>query len=410
MRPMLDHRQPPCIVLGLETQIGLCVVRELGRAGVRVIGIAQEGGAIGRSSRYLTASIVVAEPRSELLVQAIRAIGERYGPCPLLAISETNLSWLAANRDAFGQVTPVLPQSAALRVVLDKQATLEAARAVGISTPVSIQPRAGWQLDELLTQCRLPVVLKWSDPNSVVTELERHGLSLRKAEYVHAPAELRAALERYSPLGKWPLIQEYCGGYGLGQFFFMHDGKALRRFQHRRVAEWPPEGGFSSVCDGVPLDQHADLQAQSIALLKAIGWQGVAMVEYRYDPVRREAKLMEINGRFWGSFPLAFHSGAGFALLSYRQALGLPMDGLPAPRCDLRCRMVATELKRLVRIVLQPGQIADSIFTVQPWREICRFVVDFFRPNVRYYVWSADDPRPFFADLRNLIRSVLRCS
>jgi len=146
---MLDHRQPPCIVLGLETQIGLCVVRELGRAGVRVIGIAQEGGAIGRSSRYLTASIVVAEPRSELLVQAIRAIGERYGPCPLLAISETNLSWLAANRDAFGQVTPVLPQSAALRVVLDKQATLEAARAVGISTPVSIQPRAGWQLDEL---------------------------------------------------------------------------------------------------------------------------------------------------------------------------------------------------------------------------------------------------------------------
>ena len=150
--------------------------------------------------------------------------------------------------------------------------------------------------------------------------------------------------------------------------------------------------------------------AYSIALLKAIGWQGVAMVEYRYDPVRREAKLMEINGRFWGSFPLAFYSGAGFALLSYRQALGLPMDGLPAPRCDLRCRMVATELKRLVRIVLQPGQIADSIFTVQPWREICRFVVDFFRPNVRYYVWSADDPRPFFADLRNLIRSVLRCS
>lgn len=410
MRANPDHPQPPCIVLGLETQIGLCVVRELGRAGVRVIGIAQEDGAIGLSSRYLVGSIVVAEPRSEALVQAIRAIGERYGPCPLLAISETNLSWLTANPDAFGQVVPVVPPAAALRVVLDKQATLEIARVIGISTPVSIQPCAGWQLDELVRQCRLPVVLKWSDPNSVVAALERHGLSLLKAEYVHTTVELRAALERYAPLGQWPLIQEYCGGYGLGQFFFMQDGKALRRFQHRRVAEWPPEGGFSSVCDGVSLDQHVDLQAQSIALLNAIGWQGVAMVEYRYDPARREAKLMEINGRLWGSFPLAFYSGAGFALLSYRRAVGLPLDGLPAPRCDLRCRMVATELKRLVRIVLQPGRMADRTFAVHPWRECCRFVVDFFRPNVRYYVWSSEDPRPFFADLRNLMGRVLRRS
>jgi len=134
------------------------------------------------------------------------------------------------------------------------------------------------------------------------------------------------------------------------------------------------------------------------------------MVEYRFDPARQEAKLMEINGRFWGSFPLAFHSGARFALLSYRQGAGLPLGDPAAPRTDLRCRMVATELKRLLRVILQPGLIADRTFPVRPWNEVCRFVRDFFQSNVRYYVWSSDDPRPFLTDLGNLIYKVLRLS
>ncbi len=37
MRATPDHPQPPCIVLGLETQIGLCVVRELGPARANIL-------------------------------------------------------------------------------------------------------------------------------------------------------------------------------------------------------------------------------------------------------------------------------------------------------------------------------------------------------------------------------------
>ncbi|TMQ77792.1 carboxylate--amine ligase [Candidatus Accumulibacter phosphatis] len=401
---------PPCIVLGLETQIGLCIVRELGQAGVRVIGIAHDWGAIGLRSRYLTERLVVEEPRSDLLRQSIRAIGNRYGPCPLLAISEANLSWLDKHRGEFGQVFPVLPDAAAMSIVLDKRATLKAALAVGITPPASIQPEPGWQVSDLLEQCRLPAVLKWSDPNAAAPLLARHGLPLLKAEYAHTPEELLMALERYSPIGAWPIVQEYCKGYGLGQFFFMHQGKALQRFQHRRVAEWPPEGGFSSVCEGVPLSEHTELQARSIALLRSIGWEGVAMVEFRFDPETQEAKLMEVNGRFWGSFPLAYYSKAGFALLSYQLGAGLPLVDLATPRSDLRCRMVSTELKRLARIVLQRGEIADHAFLVRPWHELWRFIRDFFRSNVRYYVWSLDDPQPFIADLREMIGNTLRRS
>ena len=198
---------------------------------------------------------------------------------------------------------------------------------------------------------RYPVVVKWADPIAAMARLHAHGLALQKLEFAADEAALRRIGERFAPAGIWPLIQEYCPGRGLGQFFFMHEGRAVRRFQHQRIAEWPPEGGFSSVCDAVPLSHHQELQERSIALLQAIGWEGCAIVEYRLDDATGEAALMEVNGRFWGSFPLAVQAGAGFANLAYHlQGLGQTPE-LPPLTEELRCRMVTTELKRLVRIL-----------------------------------------------------------
>ena len=398
---------PPCIVLGLETQIGLGVVRELGRAGIPVIGIAHDPRALGLASRYLWRKVVVPAQRSSELLDAIRGLGDEHGACCLLAISETNLAWLVAHRDQLGKVTPALPPQQALARVLDKQQTLKAAVAVGIDTPTTAEPASLHEALALGQSFAFPAVLKWKDPARVSARLQALGLSVLKAEYVNTADEWTRAAQRYAPLGEWPMVQTYARGRGLGQFFFMHRGAAVRRFQHLRIAEWPPEGGFSSICDGVPLDQHVELQRKSEALLRSIGWQGVAMVEYRWDAATDRALLMEINGRFWGSFPLAVHSGAGFARLAYHSAMGQALPELPAPRENLRCRMVATELKRLHRLWFAPGLIADRFFRVRPVAETLAFVGNFFRPRVRYYVWASDDPMPFLADLRNVLVKAL---
>lgn len=395
---------PPCIVLGVETQIGLGIVRELGRAGIRVVGIAHDPRAIGLASRYLWRSVIVPEPRSDALLATIRALGDELGDCCLMAVSETNLQWLAAHHGTLGRVRAAVPAADKLALVLDKQRTLQAAQEVGIPVPQSVEPRTLQEAQALAAHFKFPAVLKWKDPNAVAPLLRAHGLSLMKAEYVYTPRQWLDVAARYAPLDEWPMVQSYCPGRGLGQFFFMHEGKAVRRFQHLRIAEWPPEGGFSSVCDALPLEQCVDLQERSIALLQHIGWDGLAMVEYRYEPATQEAALMEINGRYWGSFPLAVHCNAGFALLTYQACLGLPLAALPPPRQDIRCRMVATELKRLVRICLQPERIADKSFPIRKMAEITRFVCDFLRPKVRYYVWSWRDPKPSLRDLTNLLR------
>ena len=50
------------------------------------------------------------------------------------------------------------------------------------------------------------------------------------------------------------------------------------------------------------------------------------MVEFKIDRETAEPKLMEINGRFWGSLPLAVIAGVDFPYLYYRLAQGLDVE------------------------------------------------------------------------------------
>lgn len=393
----------PCYVLGIESQIGLSLIRELGSAGIPVIGIALDPNAIGLHSRYLCGKATLRAPRTPEGLQELRMLGDRYGAGYLLTVSEANTNWLIGHRDELGCLTALVPSRQAFDSVLDKEKTLEAAILVGIDVPQCVCPHSWDEVELIAATFPFPGVLKWADPNLVAPSLSAHGLECLKAEYVDSAVEFIDIAQRYRPINMWPLLQEYCPGVGLGQFFFMHKGKAVRRFQHVRVAEWPPEGGFSSVCDAVPLSQFVELQEKSIALLKSIDWDGVAMVEYRYDSTSRRAVLMEVNGRYWGSYPLAMHSGAGFSLLSYALQGQGRMPDLQQQRDDIRCRMVTTELKRLVRIIFQRWKIRDRRFKIRPVYELARFLFDFFRPSVRYYVWRWGDPEPFIKDIKNAL-------
>lgn len=250
---------------------------------------------------------------------------------------------------------------------------------------------------------RIPRIFKWADTNTGMAKLGRAGIEFKKVEYAYSAGEWIVARKRYEAIKAWPLIQEYCAGNGLGQFVFMHAGQALRLCQHIRIAEWPPEGEFSSMCDAVPLTEHRELQEKSMALLREMGWEGVAIVEYRYDAERGLASLMEIAGRHLGSFPLAVHCGAGFALYAYF-ITGLNRGlVLPEPRSDLRCRVISTEFKRPHRILFDAESILDRGFVRRPLAELVRFLAAFLRPDVRYYLVSSDDIWPLRRDMMKLL-------
>ena len=235
-----------------------------------------------------------------------------------------------------------------------------------------------------------------------------HGIALLKSEYCYNRAELAHALARYAPYGRYPLVQAFCPGSGLGHMIFLDQGEALLRLQHRRISEWPPEGGTSTVCESLPLSINTELLAKSEALLRRIGWQGAAMVEYRLDARTGRAALMEVNGRFWGSLPLAYHAGVPFGWYTYA-VLGLGMRPDPPPyRAGLKCRYMIPETRRVLTLVRQRGRTQNRALSFSVVGEVTEYIRQFCSPSSRYFVFTFHDPGPFFADMSFVIRNAVR--
>lgn len=394
------------IVLGVDSQIGLTVVRELGEHGVPVYGIGKTPQAVGLYSRYLRKGYIHAA-RDDRLLALMREIARVEGARFVMTISEGDIRFLNRHRDALPELRLLIPERAAIEFVIDKARVYSLATQLGLQVPRMVRiGDAGTVTGE--HGVRYPVVLKWADPARITGALREHRLPLLKCEYCHSREELDAALARYHCIGEYPLVQDYCPGYGLGHMILMYEGEPVLRFQHRRVHEWPPEGGYSTLCESMPADAHADLMHRSVQLLRAIRWQGPAMVEYRYDPQTRNAVLMEINGRFWGSLPLAYHAGARFAWLLY-QVIGRGERVPPADayQAGVRCKFFLPDTKRLFRILFQPDRIQDKSLRFNRWRELREFVTYPLRPTSRYYIFTRHDPMPWLYEMRTLLRRLV---
>ena len=100
----------------------------------------------------------------------------------------------------------------------------------------------------------------------------------------------------------------------------MHSGDAKALFAHKRIRSVHPLGGASALCESCEVDPT--MKEHALKILKEIGWNGVAMVEFRVDPRDNVPKLMEINGRLWGSLQLAVSSGVDFPYLLFQTMMG----------------------------------------------------------------------------------------
>ena len=397
------------ILLGTDTPIGLAIVRDLGRHGHTTIGIGRVESALAGYSRYCKRHFVRAKSE-RLLIDQIKSLAAEFEASYLIAISENDLILLNGYRDELSDCLQLLiPAQENLDLVLNKMECMKHAEAVGIRTPRTWNIITFADGIDLAGSLPYPVVLKWSDPNAVIAKLTSAGIDLEKAEFVRDRRELELSLSRFQDIGIFPMIQEYCPGGGLGQMFLCKDGEVVAEFQHERIHEWPPEGGISTLCRSVPLSKHGEMRKQSRELLKRLDWTGVAMVEFRYDEKNDDYKFMEINGRFWGSLPLAIAAGVPFAagLVSLsRSTERLP--SIPKHYRIINACYFVPEAKRLFRLLFQVKRIDDPHYIPDPLKSLLIFLISPLRPSTRYYVFQFSDPLPFLTDARKILGKILR--
>jgi len=351
----------------------LAAVRALGMKGIRVT--------VGESTRLATASfskychraVVYPSPNhrpSEFLSFLFEELSHRSYQM-LLPMEDETLGLISQHHSEFSRLTylPIVSFEK-LQFARRKDKILQMAEKLGIPIPRT------WYVDDISKISKLkdrltyPVVIKPQMSSGAV------GIS-----YPKNPGDF---MEQYLSIHRrfpYPLIQELIPreGPGYGASFLLDEkGEVRASFVHKRLREYPVAGGASTLRESVRGD---DIRDMARALLNALDWFGVAMVEFKVDPRDGTPKLMEINPRFWGSLSLAVEAGVNFPYLLYRMSRGENFKPVEHYQIGKRCRW------------LLPGDILHFIYNpgrMKLWPEFFHF----WDGNTAYDILSRKDPLP----------------
>ena len=198
------------------------------------------------------------------------------------------------------------------------------------------------------------------------------------------------------------LAQECFVGVGVGVELLALRGKVLVAFQHERVHQ-PPRGGASSYRKSVAL--RNDLVQAASRLVAALKFTGVIMIEFLVDPHSDDWRFVEMNGRFWGSLPLAVAAGADFPYHLY-QLLVEGKEDFPARyREGLYCRNLIGDLAWAAENLR--ANHSDPTLATVPWRRAIGELGHLLTMREKSDTFVTDDLRPGFAELAYYTRRSL---
>jgi predicted ATP-grasp superfamily ATP-dependent carboligase len=303
-----------------ENRASLAVTRSLGRYGCNVMVTGELQKNLASCSRYCTAGFMVPSPLGDPqgYIDAVLKIVSSQRVDVLFPMTEPATVLLAVNRNKLPPSTILAcPELTKIQTVFDKSAIFRLAQEQEVAIPwtLFVDNQQDFQRKKSEVQ-QFPVVVKPGRSRIPVNE----GFLSAGVKYAEDMATLENLYKTEKSLDYPSMIQEKIIGPGTGLFTLFDDDRHLALFSHQRILEKPPSGGVSVVCESVQLDQ--DMVDASRRLLTAVGWRGVAMVEFKRDLRGGRAKLMEINGRFWGSLQLAIASGIDFPVFYFRYLTG----------------------------------------------------------------------------------------
>ena len=392
------------IITDAKYRMSLALIRDLAQAGVRVIACQTEdcrddpaSPPLGFSSRWVSqCRWLPTDTMADSLYELCREVWQQEGERPaLLPVGAATLAVLSAQRDRFSAVCGLhIPSPYQLDLFNSKEEVARLAEQLEIPTPREFVRRAGESAAEFIDRVPLPCILK-----PVCGEKLGLTAALR---YVIADSREKAAdaYARYSALDERPpLVQERLMGDGMGCSVLADQGQVVCSICHLRVREYPVSGGPSSCC---VTQQRPDLEAYAARLVEHTGYHGLAMFEFKEDG-DGAPRLLEINPRIWGTFPLTRVSQSGLPLLWFTLAwnAGNPERAVPLPKGQTPrpCKMTfsASDLMA-ARGYAKQGQ----------WRKALGAAGDLLRPGVRDGLWEWSDPKPGLVYYRSLLHKNTR--
>ncbi|AKB38021.1 ATP-grasp enzyme-like protein [Methanosarcina siciliae C2J] len=303
------------LITAANSSKALITVRSLGSRGITITTADQHRLFLSSFSKYSNNSFIYPSPNEypSQFITSLKQVLKKNKYNVLIPVHSEDTYMISKYKSKLEDFVKVpLHDYATISNVNNKAYLMRVAEEIGVRIPRTILPQSLSELDNIVDDIDYPAVIKLRETSSSI------GLS-----YVHSKEEMitkykETILKFNLKNDQYPLIQEYIEGDGYGVSLLYNQGSMRAKFTHKRLREYPINGGPSTCRVSV---KHQKMEKFAEKLLDNFNWHGVAMVEFKLNRKKNEPVLMEINPRFWGSLNQAVQSGVDFPYLLYTMAV-----------------------------------------------------------------------------------------
>lgn len=365
----------------------LGVIRSLGRAGVPVYAVVEDGFTPACASRWLTGHFVrqarkpkgllgasgnrPTDPGKAQLLSQLLAIARRLGvPALLLPTDDLGAVFVAENAEAlrpfflFPAIDPALPG-----LLSNKRSLHFLCQRLDIPSPKLTSPSSLADVKQFALRTEFPVIVK-ADPLAVSS-------GVRSVSVVHTPDQLLSLYQSVAAPDSL-LCQEYipddCAEDWIFHGYANPQTGCFVGFTGKKLRSWPRSAGATTL--GIALTNNV-LREQTFRLLMGTQYAGIVDLDYRFDKRDGQYKLLDFNPRIGANFRM-FENEAGVDVV---RALHLDLTGRPvpdAPQLDGRRFIVESQywLASLSDAIHGESTLGDCFRAVRQPRELAWFSMD----------------------------------
>lgn len=381
--------QARAIVIGLESIVGLQTARILSRRGVPVIAITEDPKAF--CCRTNVCERILATPAGlDGLVDTLESLARSLtDKAVLYPCTDMSVLRVSRNRERLENCYHVLlPEPAVVEMLMDKISFYEFAERESLPVPPTRFLRNREDALQAAEQLEFPCILK--PPIKTPDWLDKAGVGVFK---LASAAEFLSLYERCHEWSDVLMIQEWIPGTDQNLFscncYFDKKSEPIVTFVARKLRQWPPEAGTSSLGEECRNDPVLE---ESIRLFRSVSYRGLGYVEFKQDARTGENFIIEPNiGRPTGRSAIAEAGGVELLYAMYCDAVDWPLPS------DLEQRYVGAKWIYWRR---------DFQAALYYWRRGDLSLMQWFRSwrgKKFHAVFSWTDPAPFFADIFRVI-------
>lgn len=372
------------------------VIRSLGLAGYQVHACAQGPEALGLHSRMAHRAHVCPVYQSLGFIDWLRDIVKQQS-IRVIVHSEGFLLAIRDHFDEFAHLLLVPPDRTLVYDCLSKAAVLEklmadADTARYLPPTLLIAADSERPTSAELATLDLPIFIKAdaADDGKGQQNIVRQ---------VNDPSEavelIDTLLQRYRRV----LVQGFVPGIGTGAYVLIKEGRIIQEFMNRCLHEVPHTGGFCSLRDSW---WHEEMMRDARAKIRRLGWEGVAMLEYRWDSETGRFWFVELNARFWAALHVALFAGVDFPAMLLASRRGRPVSSIDRPRLGLQVRYTIP-----YEVGYVASRLKDRDLTVwSRMKTVLGFFARFASPSIRSDLLYPGDRMLYFRQLWRFLRTL----